>query len=217
MLFGTYCAVCDVRTKEPSTANVISFGENGVGWLPGPALPPGAAAPTPPISETYCFPSRLIRDRRAHAAAQAGLDFQQLLALVGAVSEQASVVDHLKHQISRRRDRAAADAAAARHAPAHLLRHRIPGDQRSRGPASPSGSGPIAGGDGTRRRRASAAPCRSSARACGSISRLGIAYVKAVRRRCRNVHQTRRRIEGHRRPVVRAAAAGRNRDRRPSP
>jgi hypothetical protein len=32
----------------PLTTNVISFGEKGVAWLPGPALPP-AGAPTPPV------------------------------------------------------------------------------------------------------------------------------------------------------------------------
>jgi len=40
----------------PSRTKVSSFGENGVAWLPGPALPP-VTAPTPPISAMYCLPS----------------------------------------------------------------------------------------------------------------------------------------------------------------
>src|SRR6185436_5396489 len=54
---GYWVPLEDGSVPVASTAKTSSFGANGVGWLPGPALPPGAAWPTPPINATYCLPS----------------------------------------------------------------------------------------------------------------------------------------------------------------
>src|SRR5687768_14405367 len=72
-----------------------------------------------------------ICDRRPHAAAQSGLEFEQLLAFVRAVGEQPAIAQCLEDEIPRGRQRAAADAAAPGTPPAHLLLHRIPRDQRA--------------------------------------------------------------------------------------
>src|SRR5688572_33476888 len=69
-----------------------------------------------------------VRDRRAHARAP-GPYFVQDLALIGAERAEATVVDHLKHQVACRRRRPAADAAAPFDVPSQFLAHRIPGLQ----------------------------------------------------------------------------------------
>ena len=87
----------------------------------------------------------LVSNRGSHAAAQAGLHVEKLLALIGAVSHEVSIGKDLKDKISGRRDRAAADAPAAGRDPLLRLGNRIPGDQRA--PLDPSGGfGPMAGG-----------------------------------------------------------------------
>src|SRR5688572_7578407 len=72
-----------------------------------------------------------ICDRRPHVAAQSGLELEELVALVSAVGEQPSIAQCLEDEVAGGCERAAADAAAARAPPAHLLFHRIPCDQRA--------------------------------------------------------------------------------------
>ena len=72
-----------------------------------------------------------VRYRRSHASAQTGLDVQEFLALIGAVSHEVAVGNNLENKISGCRDRAAADATAAGRDPLLRLRDRIPGDQRA--------------------------------------------------------------------------------------
>ena len=100
----------------------------------GGAAPPGGSKRTVPGSareRDVLLAVELVSNRGSHAAAQAGLDVEKLLALVGAVSHQVSVGNNLEDKISRCRDRAAADAPAAGRDPSACLRDRIPGDQRA--------------------------------------------------------------------------------------
>src|SRR5207237_5292760 len=115
----------------------------------------------------------------------------------------------------------AAGASATVIAPSFLLRYRIPCDKRAALSFSRNGS--------DRRRRWTFVllrRCWLRSRACATIaandSDVAIArLVDEVRvhrecavaaRRCRNVNQTRIRIERHGRPVMRTAGTGRERD-----
>ena len=70
MLFRSYREFCDVRFKDPSSVNVMSLGENGVGWLPGPALPPHVellhlSPDAAQVGRTYPTRLGLVGDPRA--------------------------------------------------------------------------------------------------------------------------------------------------------
>src|SRR5579872_1354960 len=68
-----------------------------------------------------------VRHRRTHAPAKARLDLENLFALIGGVSHQPPIRDHLEDQVPARRDRSAAASATGWGPPAFLLIHRIPG------------------------------------------------------------------------------------------
>src|ERR1700722_4822969 len=71
-----------------------------------------------------------VSNGRPHAGA-AGLKLKQLVALIGAVRQQPSVIDYLEDQVTRRRHHAAADPTAARRAPNQLLSRGIPSLEHS--------------------------------------------------------------------------------------
>src|SRR5580704_19488449 len=72
------------------------------------------------------LPIDLVGDRRTHASA-AGLNLEQLLALIGGVCEQSAIVDHLEDEVTGCGDGSATDATAARGAPGQFMVDRIPG------------------------------------------------------------------------------------------
>ena len=72
------------------------------------------------------LPIDLVGDGRTHASA-AGLNLEQLLALIGGVCEQPAIVNHLEDQVTGCGDGSTTDAAAARGAPDQFMVHRIPG------------------------------------------------------------------------------------------
>src|SRR5439155_22028167 len=67
-----------------------------------------------------------IGNRRAHAAAQACLDFEEFFAFICGVSQQPSIVDDLKDEIAGSRQSSTAGATASRSAPSLLLCYGIP-------------------------------------------------------------------------------------------
>ena len=153
------------------------------------------------------LPVHFICDRRTHAGA-AGLKLKQLLALVGAISQQPAVVNHLESQISGRRHHAAADAAASRSAPNQLLSHRIPRFQHpallAQGLRPDEGHGIRTFGKKSFRESGVAVRMRNHfvARGISPVSVSG-----------GNINQAGGRVKRHRRPVMGAARGGINRDR----
>src|SRR5206468_1832378 len=70
-----------------------------------------------------------IRDGRSHTSLRLRLKFEELLAVLGMVGDEASVGNNLKHQIPTRRESAAEAGASYRGAPSLGLRHGVPGQQ----------------------------------------------------------------------------------------
>ncbi len=153
------------------------------------------------------LPVHLVRDRRCHAGT-AELELKQLVALIGAVREQAAIIDHLEDQVAGGRDGASADTASARRAPNQFLVDGIPGFKDS-----PIGSQRLRPDEwhriGLRR--------KEGARQAGVTGLLGNHFVTGgegpASVSSRDIDKAGRWIERHGRPVVTAARGGINRHR----